>query len=189
MRVAVCHHHHHYYHHLTKHPCPPSSPLAISVQLCLFHGVLPPFPTSAPQALWPLPAGPQGGCWACPAPGAYALTLPAWPELGVSAAGVKGGGRGAGCWPAPGRRRCVLARQPPPGEGSGRAAPSLSCSQQWPWGQLCSLCLLPTWTQGSLTPSSWQPASCQPQLLPHHCPPPCPVSLDPPHPGAPLPER
>lgn len=45
----------------------------------------------------------------CPG-GAYALLLPAWPELGVSAAGVKGGGSGAGCWPAPGRRRCELAR-------------------------------------------------------------------------------
>lgn len=54
----------------------------------------------------------------------------------------------------------------------------LSCSQQWPWGQLCSLRPHPAWTQASLTPSSRQPASCQPQPLPRRCPPPCPVSPD-----------
>lgn len=114
-----------------------------------------------------------------PCPRFSALPLPSWLELGVSAAGVKGGG-GRRCWPAPapGRRRCALARLPP-GEGTGRAAPLLSCSQQWPWGQLCSLRPLPTWTQGSLTPSSWHPASCQPQLLPcHSLPTACLVSLD-----------
>lgn len=116
---------------------------------------------------------------ACSALGVTALPLPAWPELGVSAAGVKGGG-GRRCWPAgEGKEAGALARLWP-GEGARRAAPWLSRSQRWPWGPLCSLRPLParTRTRGSLTPSSWQPASRQPQLRPRHCPPPCLVSPD-----------
>lgn len=154
---------------------------------------VPSFPTSAPQTLLPFPGGPHGGCWASGKRRGEAtrLGLP-WARrvcpaqaspAGVgrechrpSASGVKGGGG-----PTAGQLRegggAPLAR-PLLGEGAWRAAPLLSCSQQWPWDQLCPLCPLPAWTQGSRTPSSQQPASCQPQLLPHHCPPPCPASPD-----------
>lgn len=158
-----------------------------------------PFPHLCPESPLPLPAGPQGACCAWLKEGAG---HPSWhplpqtciraltPSLQSRGAGLEcpgrvlqglkeaAGGLLAGSGKGEGGGGAPVARPPPLGEGAGRAAPSLSCSQQWPWDQLCSLRPLPAWTQGSLTPSSRQPASCQPQLQPHHCPPPRPVSPD-----------
>lgn len=208
-KVGSCY----YYYCLINHPSPPSSSWAICLLLCLFHGewrvgfldflASCPFPTSAPKPLCPSlqvpretaePAAEGGGrppFLTSLAPGIRALG-PQPPCRGAgrecpgqvlqglkeAAAGLlAGSGKGEGGGGAP------VARPPPPGEGAGRAAPSLSCSWQ------AALRPLPAWTQGSLTPSSRQ-TFCQPQLWPHHCPP--PLSCEPRHPSCPvtpLPER